>query len=99
MALKSLEQRVADLVEAARSLGLPVTDSQVLSDRGNLIVRLLPCDCVARVLTLFGDEDPSYWRAVAEREGAVAQHLAGQGVPVVSPVTTIAPGPHSVGTT
>ncbi|WP_303798649.1 phosphotransferase [Alicyclobacillus macrosporangiidus] len=97
--MRSLEERIAELIQAANDIGLHATDGQVLSDGGNLIVRLLPCDCVCRVMTLFGDENPTYWRDVLSREVRVAQYLHGQGVPVVTPVSNMDPGPHPVGNT
>ncbi|WP_269320486.1 hypothetical protein [Alicyclobacillus macrosporangiidus] len=42
MKMRSLEARIAELIQAANDIGLNATDGQVLSDGGNLIVRLLP---------------------------------------------------------
>ncbi|MHB9144552.1 MAG: aminoglycoside phosphotransferase family protein [Symbiobacteriia bacterium] len=71
----------------------------MLADGGNLIARLLPYPIVARVTTLFGDEDPVYWREVLAREVRVSLHLKQQGVPVVAPTDEANPGPHPVGGT
>jgi len=97
--LKSTDQRAVELLRAARKLGMEVEDIQVLADAGNLIARLLPYPIVARVSTLFGDEDPVYWRNVLAREVKVSLHLKQQGVPVVVPTNEANPGPHPVGDT
>jgi len=97
--VKSADQRVGGLLRAARNLGMRVEDIQVLADGGNLLARLLPYPIVARVSTLFGDEDPVHWRDVLAREVEVSLHLKRQGVPVVAPTTEANPGPHPVGDT
>ncbi|MGW1681133.1 hypothetical protein [Saccharopolyspora sp. NPDC002376] len=43
---------LAAALAVARSFGLPSGDPQVVSDRGNLVVRLAPESVVARVATL-----------------------------------------------
>lgn len=78
---------------------MQVQDVEILADAGNLIARLLPYPIVARVSTLFGDEDPVYWRDVLVRELKVSLHLKQQGVPVVVPTSEMNPGPHPVGDT
>ncbi len=79
-----------------RRLGLPVDDLRTLSDRGNRIVRFSPAPVVARVcsLTAFTRRDPFAW---LDREVAVAQFVAAQGGPVLTPTADIDPGPYTVG--
>jgi hypothetical protein len=66
---------------------------------GNLIVYLAPHPIVARVMTLFGDDDADYWKDILAREIDVARHLENVGVPVVPPVRDMDPGPHASGNT
>ena len=71
---------VAAATAVASSLGLAAEDAVVLNDSNRLVVRLLPCDVVARVslVTHFGS---------AEREVELARRLHEQG----SPVTPLEP--------
>ncbi|MDA3630695.1 aminoglycoside phosphotransferase family protein [Saccharopolyspora sp. WRP15-2] len=77
----------------ARSFGLPCGDPRVVSDRGNLVVRLAPEPVVARVATLtaWTRRDPSAWLA---REVSVASHAARRGAAVIPPASGVDPGPH-----
>ena len=77
----------------ARRLGLPADEPQVLSSRGNLLVRFAPAPVVARVATLtaWSRADPFAWLA---REVAVARYVAGRGGPAVPPVPGPDAGPH-----
>ncbi len=84
---------LAAAAAVARRAGLPAGDLQVLSDRGNLIVRLAPAPVVARVCTLtaWSRRDPRAWMA---REVAVATAAAAAGGPVLPPTPLADPGPH-----
>jgi len=71
--------RVAAM-SAASALGLEVDDAVVLSDSNRLVVRLMPCDVVARIV-------PAGYRVFsaavgAERELEVLQRVAETGGPV-----------------
>lgn len=75
-------QRALDAAMASASaLDLAVDDAIVLQDANRLVLRLTPCDVVARVA-------PMEYRASAELEVELAQRLAENGSPVVS----LAPG-------
>jgi aminoglycoside phosphotransferase (APT) family kinase protein len=80
-------------VRVAREQGLPGNDPEVLSSRGNVLVRLRPAPVVARVATLtaWTRSDPFRWLA---REVAVAGYAADHGGPVVAPTALADPGPH-----
>jgi Phosphotransferase enzyme family len=84
---------VAAATALARQLGLPAADPQVLSSRGNLLVRLAPAPVVARVATLTARSrrEPAAWLG---REVAVAGYVAARGGPVVSPTSMVLPGPY-----
>ena len=88
--------RVALVAEAAARLGLQIAEPRVISDGGNLLVHLAPAPVVARVATLFGDDDAAYWHGVLDREVRVARHLHGRGVPAVTPTSSVDAGPHPV---
>ncbi|KQR12435.1 aminoglycoside phosphotransferase [Cellulomonas sp. Leaf334] len=66
----------ASAIAVATSLGLAVDDTVVLHDSNKLILRLLPCDVVARVAPV---EDQ-----VAQLEVDVARRLAELGAPVAA---------------
>ena len=72
-------------VSTARRAGLEATRSVVLCDTGNVVVRLLPDDVVAKV----GMRADSVSTLAAEH--AIATHLHGVGAPVVPPVADIVP--------
>jgi Ser/Thr protein kinase RdoA (MazF antagonist) len=78
-------------VAAARStvseLDLAVDDAIVLRDANRLVLRLLPCDVVARVA-------PLAYQASAEFEVEVAQRLAEAGSPVASLDPRVEPRVH-----
>lgn len=84
-------------VGAARAVaerhGLAPTGHQVLSDRGNAVVRIEPYPLVARVTTLGAPLrlDQGDWQ---RREVAVAAEAAAGGAPVVAPSALLDPGPH-----
>jgi aminoglycoside phosphotransferase (APT) family kinase protein len=80
--MRALEVRraVAAAVAIAAALGLAVEDAVVVHDSNKLMVRLLPCDVLARVAPVA--------RQVARFELEVAQRLAESG----SPVAGLAPG-------
>jgi len=83
----------AAAVALAERLGLPGDAPRVLSSRGNLVLHLAPAPVVARVATLSAQSraDPLAWLA---REVDVARYVADSGGPVVSPASTVEPGPH-----
>ena len=60
---------VAAATSAASALGLSVDEAIPLQDSNRLILRLLPCDAVARV-------SPMAYRAGAELEVQLAERLA-----------------------
>jgi hypothetical protein len=95
----SLEMRVKQVIHAVRNMGIHSSEPMVLADGGNLIVHLAPHPMVARVMTLFGEDDAEYWKDVLAREIDVARHLENVGVPVVPPVRELDPGPHPAGNT
>jgi hypothetical protein len=97
--LTSLKQRVEQVVKSLKRIGISPSEPKVLADGGNLIVHLFPYPIVARVMTLFEENDSLYWRDILAREIDVARHLDRAGVPVVKPVDDFDPGPHSVGNT
>ena len=68
---------VAAAISIASGLGLAVDDCVVLSDSNRLVVRLLPCDVVARVT-------PSTHFASAELEVEVARRLARTEAPIAA---------------
>ena len=84
------------VAEAAARLGLQTAEPRVISDSGNLLVYLAPAPVVARVATLFGDDDAAYWHGIMDREVHVARYLRGRGVPVVAPTSSVDAGPHPV---
>ena len=65
---------VAAAISTASALGLAVDDAVVLSDSNRLVVRLTPCDVVARVT-------PITHFASAEREVELVRRLARDGQP------------------
>jgi Ser/Thr protein kinase RdoA (MazF antagonist) len=89
-----LSQRgLAAAIALAKRLGLPAGDPEVLSDRGNLLVRFPAAGVVARVATrtAWTRREPSRWLA---RELEVARHVAAQGGPAIPPALAVDPGPH-----
>lgn len=69
------QRAVAAAMSTASALGLPVDDAVVLSDSNRLVVRLTPCDVVARVA-------PMAHFASAEREVELAKRLGRTDSPV-----------------
>ena len=81
------QRAVAAAIETAVELGLPVDDAVVLNDSNRIVVRLLPCDVVARVAPISYSDIGVYslWadyrtRAVAEAE--LVRQLTDKGRPV-----------------
>jgi hypothetical protein len=70
-----VRRAVAAAMSTASSLGLVVDDAVVLSDSNRLVLRLTPCDVVARVAPL---AHPTF----AEREVELVQRLAETNSPV-----------------
>jgi hypothetical protein len=87
---------LAAALSVGREQGLDCGEPEVLSSRGNLLVRLGPAPVVARVATLTAwlRSEPSGWLA---REVAVAGYAAACGGPVVAPTALADPGPHRSG--
>lgn len=84
---------LAAVTRLGRTLDLPVSALDVVSDRGNLLVHLAPAPVLARVATLtaFTRRDPFAWLA---REVTVAAHASRRGGPVGAPAPDA--GPHHV---
>jgi hypothetical protein len=97
--LTSLKLRVEQVVKALKRIGISSSEPKVLADGGNLIVHLFPYPIVARVMTLFEEDDPLYCRNILAREIDVACYLDRAGVPVVKPIHDFDPGPHPIGDT
>ncbi|MFD3403432.1 phosphotransferase family protein [Kribbella sp. NPDC058693] len=78
-------------VEAARSLGLTVTDPRVLYTAFSTVVHLQPSPVVARVPMNLPDgmKDPEPAVRRQQRELDIAAWLATQGVPVVQPTPVV----------
>jgi hypothetical protein len=83
------ERAVAAAAATANSLGLAADDdrSEVLSDSNRMVVRLLPCDVVARVASKDHFAD-------ADQELVVAHHLAATRAPIASPDPRTEPRVH-----
>jgi hypothetical protein len=97
--LTRLELRVEQVVKTLKRIGIPSSEPKVLADGGNLIVHLFPYPIVARVMTLFEEDDSLFWRGILSRELDVARHLDRSGVPVAKPIHNFDPGPHPIGDT
>lgn len=69
-----LPRAVAAARSTASALDLTVDDAIVLRDANRLVLRLMPCDVVARVA-------PLVYQASAEFEVELAQRLAETGSP------------------
>jgi aminoglycoside phosphotransferase (APT) family kinase protein len=76
-------------MSAASALGLSVDDAVVLSDSNRMVLRLVPCDVVARVAAV------GYGATMAavgvERELELVRQLAGAGAPVATPEARVEP--------
>jgi aminoglycoside phosphotransferase (APT) family kinase protein len=85
MQASEAQRAVAAALSTASALGLTSTNAIVLNDSNVLVLRLLPCDVVARVA-------PLAHQASTERSVKLAQRLAEAG----SPVARLEPrgGPH-----
>jgi Ser/Thr protein kinase RdoA (MazF antagonist) len=70
-------QAVAAATSTASALGLTVDDAVVLSESNRLVVRLTPCDVVARVV-------PIAQQASAAREVELARQLAATDSPIAT---------------
>ncbi len=82
--VKAAEARraVTAAISVAESFGLAVDDAVVLNDSNRLVVRLMPCDVVARIVPL---GYRVFAAAVgAEREVQVVRRLAAAGAPVAA---------------
>ncbi len=77
MQASELPRAVAAARSTASALGLTVDDAIVLQDSNRLVLRLVPCDVVARVA-------PMEYQASAAFEIELAQRLAETGSPVVA---------------
>jgi Ser/Thr protein kinase RdoA (MazF antagonist) len=75
---------VAAAMSTAAALDLAADDAVVLSDSNRLVVRLMPCDIVARVT-------PMTHHASAEREVELVRRLAATGSPVATLETRVEP--------
>jgi hypothetical protein len=90
---------IKELLKTTDQLGLLNVSPEVLSDAGNLIVRLSPYPLVARIAKLFDGDSPTFWKNVLFQELKVAEHLIKHKVPVITFSTLLHPGPHKVGST
>lgn len=68
---------VTAAMSVASTLGLAVDDGVVLNDSNRLVVRLMPCDVVARIAAA-----PPAYQAMLATEVEVAERLAVMGSPV-----------------
>jgi Ser/Thr protein kinase RdoA (MazF antagonist) len=80
MQASEARRAVAAAIECAAALDLMVDDTIVLNDSNRLVLRLMPCDVVARVA-------PTAYRASAETAVELAQRLA----EIDSPVAALEP--------
>ena len=83
--MQALEARraVAAAMSSAAALDMGVEDATVLSDSNRLLLRLMPCDVVARVAPVAYSD--------ARLEVELAQRLAGTGSPVAAPEPRVEP--------
>src|SRR5205823_2100449 len=77
MQASEARRAVAAAISSAAGLGLTIDDAVVLNDSNRLVVRLMPCDVVARIA-------PMAYRASAELEVEVARRLAETDSPVAA---------------
>jgi aminoglycoside phosphotransferase (APT) family kinase protein len=77
MQASEARRAVAAAMSSAAALDLSVEDATVLSDSNRLVLRLMPCDVVARVA-------PMAYQASAETEVELAQRLAETDSPVAA---------------
>src|SRR5262252_8051741 len=80
-------------LDLAHELGLRAERGEVLHDRSNLLLHLIPDNVVARVVTRTAEARAG--DAWLRREVAIAAHLAAAGAPVVPPACALPPGPHT----
>jgi len=88
---------LASLREVVRNLGHDAQRATLLADGVHAIVRLEPCDLVARIATLFPQDSPLARRRALINEISVARHLELNRVGSVLPFES--PGPFSLGDT
>ena len=84
MQASEVSRAVAAAMASAATLGLPVDDAIVLHNSNRLVLRLMPCDIVARVA-------PMSYQASAELEVEVAARLAQTDCPVAVPEPRVEP--------
>src|SRR5438067_10667302 len=77
MQASEVPRAVAAALSSASALDLTVDDAIVLQDSNRLVLRLMPCDVVARVATIA-------YHASAEFEVELAQRLAATASPVAA---------------
>ena len=80
---------VAAAMAAASDAGLDVDDAVILNDSNRLVVRLTPCDTVARVTPL--THHVRVHNSSAEREVELVHRLATWGAPVAPPDPRVEP--------
>lgn len=83
------------VVSAARELGLPADEPQILGAGANVVVHLAPTPVVARIATLTAEMRGGA-ASYLKRERDVSAALAGRGINVVAPTDQVDPGPHRV---
>ena len=86
MEVTEARRAVAAAISVAESFDLAVDDAVVLNDSNRLVLRLMPCDVVARVAPM------AYGGAQLEVE--VAQRLAETESPIAAPEPRVAPRVH-----
>jgi Ser/Thr protein kinase RdoA (MazF antagonist) len=84
MKASEVQRAVAAATSIAAALDLTVDDAIVLQDSNRLVLRLMPCDVVARIA-------PMAYLASAEFEVEVARRLAETDSPVVAPEPRVQP--------
>jgi aminoglycoside phosphotransferase (APT) family kinase protein len=77
MRMAQARQAVAAATSTASALGLAVDDAVVLSESNRLVVRLTPCDVIARVVAIAH-------QASAKREVELARKLAATDSPIAT---------------
>ena len=84
MNASEFQRAVAAATSIAAALGLTVDDAIVLQDSNRVVLRLMPCDVVARVA-------PMAYHASAELEVEIARRLTEIDSPVVAPEPRVEP--------
>lgn len=92
--MKKLDSEIANVLNAAKRLGLGGITPAVISRGAHLILHLYPYPVVARVSTAAAAQDSSTAYRIADRELAIARYLDAKGVPVLKPAGLVPAGPY-----